>query len=242
MGASLSSTSNISWTQVLIFGLIPLGQLWSRIFLMNGSLDKWYMMFPLFLFPPLSFIPMLMMKFGFIKEGQGAKPLDAIMWLPILAKFIIPFILPFIIDEDSELLFGIVSFVLQLLMIIIANMTRRYMNCKSITINSFGKSTVDSIIAHGIGDIVPFVMGWLPIVGVIYTIVSMIPLIGEFVDSIFWSLGFVAAYCVINMFNQYDMASYCNSPFFGLTRDIIPIIVSIIAMISINIFNNFSPI
>lgn len=243
MGALFSSQTNISWLQILIYGIIPLGQLWARIFLLNGSLDKWYMMFPLFLFPPLSFIPLIMMKFGFIKPGQGANPIDKIMWLPIIAKFIIPFLLGFIVDEDDhELIFGIVAFVLQLLMIIVANMTRRYLNCDSVTINSFGKATVDSVIAYGIGDIVPFVMGWLPYVGIVYSIISMIPFIGSFVDSIFWSLGFAATYIVINMFNQYDMSGYCNSPFFGLVRDKIPLIISIIAMIAINLFNRFSPI
>ena len=57
---------SLSTWGVLIMGLIPLGQLWARIFNFNGSLDKWWLMFPLFLIPPFSFIPLILMKMGFV--------------------------------------------------------------------------------------------------------------------------------------------------------------------------------
>ena len=70
---------------------------------------------------------------------------DKIMLLPIMAKFIVPYILPYLIDqEESESLYGYVSMFLQFLMIIVANLTRRYSNCDNISFNSFGKATVDA--------------------------------------------------------------------------------------------------
>lgn len=240
----LSGPSKLSWIQVLILGLVPLGQLWARIFYFNGSLDKWWLMFPMLLIPPFSFIPLLLMKFGFVADGKGANPLDYWMILPIVAKFIIPFIMPYMIDEDSETLTSIVTMILQLLCVMIANLARRQMNCKDqgITVDSIGKAGIDSTIAFGIGDISAFIIPWLPFIGIFISVLEMIPVIGDFVDSILWTLGFVAAYVLINMFNQDNLAKFCSTPFTGNLQDKIPFFICIVAIIGTRLFNTFSPI
>jgi hypothetical protein len=227
--------NRLSWMQVLVMGLVPLGQLWARIFYFKGSLDKWWLMFPLLLFPPFSFIPLIMMKFGMVADGKGSDPVDKIMLLPIIAKFIIPFILPFIVDEDEHaFLFSLVGFVLQLLTIMVANLTRRHTNCKDITTDSVGKAGIDSVIAYGMGDITAFAIGFIPFVGMFFSVLEMIPVIGDFVNQIVWSLGFAATYIIINMFNQDNMSKYCSTPFTGNVQDKIPFIISIIAIIGLN--------
>ena len=80
--SSIKDGGKLSWKQVLILGLVPLGQLYARVNIFNGSLDKWWLMFPLLLFPPLSFIPLIMMKFGLVKNGNGSKPVDNFMLIP----------------------------------------------------------------------------------------------------------------------------------------------------------------
>lgn len=233
--------SKLSWIQVLVMSLLPLGQLWARIFYFNGSLDKWWLMFPLLLFPPLSFIPLILMKFGVVANGKGSDPVDKIMLLPIIAKFIIPFILPFIIDEDDhETLFMLVGSVLQLLTIMTANLTRRYNTCNDITTDSVGKASIDSVIAFGMAELVPVVISFIPFVGLAYTVLEMIPVIGDFVHEIFWSLGFAATYIIINMFNQDNIKQFCSTPFTGNTQDKVPFIISIIAIIGLNLFNSMS--
>jgi hypothetical protein len=232
----------ITWLQVLILGLIPLGQLWARIFYFKGSLDKWWLMFPMLLIPPFSFIPMLLMKFGFVQDGKGSDPIDKIMLLPIIAKFIIPFILPYMIDEeDHGMLFTLVGITLQILTIMIANLTRRWYNCTKdnkpgaesigISFDSIGKAGMDSVIAYGIGEIIPFGFGFIPVIGIVYSIIEALPVIGPFVHDIFWTLGFTATYILINMFNGDDLNKYCNTPFTGNTQDRIPFIISTIAII-----------
>jgi hypothetical protein len=231
----IGKANRLSWSQVLVMGLIPLGQLWARIFTFKGSLDKWWLMFPLLLFPPLSFIPLIMMKFGMISDGKGSNPVDKIMLLPIIAKFIIPFILPFVIDdEEHEFLFSLVGFVLQLLTIMVANLTRRHTNCSDITLDSVGKSGIDSVIAYGMADITVFAIGFVPFVGIAISALEMIPFIGDFVNDIIWTLGFAGTYVIINMFNQDNMQKYCSTPFTGNLQDKIPFIVSIIAIIGLN--------
>jgi len=199
-------------------------------------------MFPLLQIPPFSFIPLLMMKFGWIADGKGSDPIDVMILLPIIAKFIIPFILPFIIDEDSTMLYTIVGFVLQLLTIMVANMSRRYTNCNGISADSIGKAGIDATIAHAMGEVTAFGIGFVPFIGIIVTILGMIPVIGDFVDSIFWTLGFVGTYVIINMFNQDNMGKFCSTPFTGNVQDKIPFIISLIILIVINVFNSFSPI
>jgi len=235
----MGSGDRLSWMQVLIMGLVPLGQLWARIFTFKGSLDKWWLMFPLLLFPPFSFIPLIMMKFGMVADGKGADPVDKIMLLPIIAKFIIPFILPYIIDdEEHAFLFSLVAFVLQLLTIMVANLTRRHSNCTDITTDSVGKAGMDSVIAYGMADITTFAIGFLPFIGMAVGALEMLPFIGDFVDPIIWSLGFSATYIIINMFNQSNMGQFCSTPFTGNVQDKIPFVVSVIAIIGLNFFSS----
>ena len=238
----LNDANKLSWIQVIVLSLFPLGQLFARIVYFKGSLDKWWLMFPLLLFPPFSLIPLIMMKFGFVANGKGSDPVDKIMLLPIIAKFIIPFILPYMIDdEDHALLFSIVSFTLQFLTILVANLTRRYYTCNNtITTDSIGKAGIDSTIAFGMGELVPFVIGFIPVIGLAYSIIEMIPYIGDFVHQIFWSLGFAGTYVIINMFNQDDINKFCSTPFTGNIQDKIPFFISLIILIGINVFNSIS--
>jgi hypothetical protein len=240
--------TKLSWLNILIMGIIPLGQLWARIFYFKGSLDKWWLMFPILLFPPVSFIPLILMKYGYIKDGKGTNPIDKIMLLPIIAKFIIPFVLPYIIDETEHvILFGIVGFILQLLTIMIANLTRRHYNCtkdnkpgamsEKITVNSIGKAGIDSVIAYGIGEIISNIIGFIPVINIAYNIIQIIPGIGPYVDNIFWVLGFIATYVIINMINAENLKTYCNTPFTGNIQDRIPFVICLIAIIAIKYFN-----
>ena len=93
MGNFVSSMSKddpgkLSWMQVLILGLIPLGQLWARIFNFNGSLDKWWLLMPPLSIPPLSLIPAFMIAFGKIKKGQGGSPYDLYMIIPAICSIL----------------------------------------------------------------------------------------------------------------------------------------------------------
>jgi len=231
---SLKDVNKLSWKQVFIFGLLPLGQLYARVNIFNGSLDKWWMMFPLLLFPPFSFIPLIMMKFGAIKDGNGSKPVDNFMLIPIITKLIIPFILPLIINEDSKFLFTIVSFILQLITTMTANLIRRKNNCNKITNNSIGKAGVDSLISIAAGEITSFGIEFVPIFGMFVSSLKELPFIGAAIDSLVWSVGFSGAYVLINMFNQNpNINNFCNSPFSGTNKDKIPLISSILVIMFI---------
>jgi hypothetical protein len=230
----LKDSGKLSWKQVLIMGLIPLGQLYARVEIFRGSVDKWWLMFPLLLFPPLSFIPLIMMKYNLVADGNGTKPIDYNILIPIIAKLIIPFVLPLVIEEDSSVLYSIVNLVLLLITSMIANLIRRNENCKGITFNSFGKAGMDSTLALAGGEITSFAIGFVPLIGTAISLLKGIPFIGSIIDQLIWSIGFTGTYVIKNMFNQNNMNKFCSSPFIGNSEDHIPFIISLVVLIGVN--------
>ena len=239
-GLNPDAAGKLSWTEVIVMSLVPAGQLYARIFKFKGSLDKWWLMFPLLLFPPLSFIPMILMKYGYVADGKGSDPVDKIMLLPIIVKFIIPFIMPYLIDADSRILTIIVSFIFKLLFVMIANLYRRYDNCnKTITMDNTLKAGYNSIVATSIADVVPIAMKFVPVVGTLYSVVSMVPIIGneKIIDSVFWTFAFGATYALLNMFNQLDMDELCKKPFALDITNKTPLFMSLAALVGAHAFN-----
>ena len=239
LGNVFSSFSNfkdngkLSWKEVVIMSLIPLGQLYARVEIFKGSLDKWWLMFPLMLFPPLSFIPLIMMKYNLVADGKGSKPIDYNILIPIIAKLIIPFVLPLVIDEDSTVLYSIVNLVLLLITSMIANLIRRNENCKEISTNSIGKAGIDSTIALAGGEITSFAISFVPLIGTVISLLKSIPFIGSIIDQLIWAIGFAGTYVVLNMFNQDNMNKFCSTPFIGNSEDHIPFFVSLAVLIGV---------
>lgn len=239
--------TNLTIIQTIIVALIPMAQLYARVVWLKGSLDKMWTLIPIFMFPPFSLVPALMMKFGWIKDGPGGKPYDHFMWIPIISKFMlaafVPKILELFSEDPSDIAILFSSLFIQLLINMIPNLVRRGNNCNSISFNSFGKAFVDGTIANGIGELIPFILGWVPFVGIFLSIIGMIPVIGDFVDSIIWTLGYSLAYIFINMMNADKMQSYCDTGFLGrMLSDKIAFFVLLILTILIKVFNEYSPI
>ena len=146
---NFDNANKISWLQVLIYSFLPIGQLLVRIFYLKGSLDKLWLMFPILLMPPFSFIPLILIKLGFVQDGKGSDPIDKIMILPLIARIITLIVLNKL-NMYSSGMFILINLLINIFTIFIANMTRRYYNCdaEGITINSFGKAIINSTIAY----------------------------------------------------------------------------------------------
>lgn len=67
-----------------LISLIPFGQLFARIFYLDGSLDKWWLLIPIFYSPPFSLAPMIMILLGLVKKGKGGKPYDSYIYIPMI--------------------------------------------------------------------------------------------------------------------------------------------------------------
>jgi len=244
----MSDPEKISLINSILITIIPLGQLWARIFWLDGSLDKIWLMFPLFLIFPFSIIPSLAMYFGFVKKGIGGKPYDIFIWIPIISKFLLSFLVPIFLelfyDEPSDTMIFLSIFTIQLFIGMIPNLIRTYNLCNNtLSFNSFGKAFVDSTIANGVGELLPFILGWMPFLRFFLTGIGMIPFIGEQVENILWSISFFFGYVFVNMVNTNNLGKYCNTDFLGRDyMDKFGFFFMLFVTIFIKVINEASPI
>jgi hypothetical protein len=244
----MSDSKKISLIKAILITIIPLGQLWARIFWLDGSLDKSWLMFPLLLIFPFSIIPSLAIYFGHVKKGIGGEPYDNFMWIPIIFKFLLSFIVPKFLelfyDEPSDRIIFLCVFITQLFIGMIPNLIRTYRLCgNKLSFNAYGKAFVDSTIANGVGELLPFILGWMPFIGFFLTIIGMIPVIGEQVENILWGVSFAFSYIFVNMVNANNLGKYCNSDFLGRDHmDKVGFFIMLFLTLVIKVFNEVSPI
>ncbi len=224
---------DMSVLEMLMYGLIPgFGQLLMRVDKFGGSLDKPYLLFPLLMFPPFSFIPVLIAKFGFLQKETGVNILDIYILIPIIFRFILIFVMAQIGSPGGLLLQVGLVFAAILLANIIHTLTSE--RCKSES-GGFGnklvKSMADSMLEYGAGVLVLFSTTFIPIIGEVLEGLRDVPLpvvgnISSVIDTTLWSIGLVCGYMIMNMIdvNYYTTKELCTGKI-GAIR----IIVSIIA-------------
>jgi hypothetical protein len=227
--------SNINIFQVIFFAILPLGQLWARVFLLNGSLDKKWLFLPFLMMPPFTLIPMIMMKMGKVAMGKGSTPYDSIMLLPILLHLIMTYIVSNMIEKENLynllytlLLFGVTTGILTYRIGINCNFNSKYIV----------KNIMDSTRIVAIAELIPFMISYIPIIGKAYQSITMIPTIGNIVKELLWSFGFISSYTLNNMINQDNMERYCNVPIIGNIEDILISIMSVVAILFMKFVNN----
>jgi len=214
---------------VIISAILPMGQIFARIFWLDGSLDKMWALFPLLWFFPFSIIPSLLMYFGYIKKGPGGKPYTEFVMIPIISKFILSFLISMIFGcGDGDGISSIfITLAIHLVLGMIPNLIRaakvceaelQNNKCKELTFKSVGKALVDSTIANGVGEVLPILAGFLPYVGKPLSLMYEVPGIGTIIQNIIWCMGFFITYVFINIINVNFMDKYCNPDYLG--RDI----------------------
>jgi len=229
----MTRISVLQMVSVIITGVFA--QLYMRIFVLEGSLDKIWLMF--FCVPPFSIVPALMMYYGAVLPGQGGKPYDYYMWLPTLLAIIGPYLSNILDNHDvNDIIQAIIESVIPLLGGIFAFYLRDYNNCneKMKTINQSNdqpttnnllyKSFSNAIITFSIASIIETIISFIPIIGWIITLIQMIPFVGPIVSGLFY----VIIYILVNMYNNTDVASYCLENGYSNSRMILTIISSII--------------
>jgi len=197
-----------------LYGIMPMGQLLMRLIKYNGSLDKLYLLFPLFLIPPFSFIPVIFAKLGWIKKSaDSVPPIDIYVLIPIIFRFI----LILFIKQVAE--FG--SFFLQVGLVLGAligtNVLRHYhaRKCDNISIiGSITKGSFDSMLEYSFGVMTTFLVMFIPFIGEILEFILTIPIpyVSQIVESLIWGFGFAGGYLMVNMFDaNFDKGKdYCS--------------------------------
>lgn len=227
----------ITWLGVLFMILVPLGQLWARIFWLDGSLDQAWMLLPFFWIPPLSAVPAFGAYWNYIKLGSGGEPpYDWYMLIPIIAKLLIGFFASTLI-ENYGMTVSFFLLILQLGLTSLPHILRTLRGCKeksfAFTAIHFLKAFIDGSIENGISDILPTILQFIPFVGTFLGILEMIPVLGDMTYELIWIIGYVASYVIVNMVNQASSFNnqICNLKSFSniLTTDIIAVIVAWLA-------------
>jgi hypothetical protein len=230
---------DMSFLEMLMYGLIPgFGQLLMRVDKFGGSLDKPYLLFPLLLFPPFSFIPVLIAKFGFLNKIEGKNILDIYILIPIIFRFILIFFMAQIGLPGGVLLQAVLIFAAIFITNFIRVLTKE--SCKPFS-DGFGgklvKEMSDSMIEYAAGVLLLFSTKFIPVVGGIFEWLRNFPLplpvigdISQVIDSAVWSIGLVCGYMIINMIdvNYYSVNEACTGKI-GLIRIIISIIAFAVA-------------
>ena len=198
---------------LIFYTLMPFGQLWTRMFDYNGSIDMAWFFIPFFMIPPLQFIPVLLIYLGYIKEGKGGKIYDGYVWIPIITKLVMQMGGRMIIPENY---FFWVSEAIVLTSIIITKYLHTADSCKvankqlSTSVTKFQTTFTDAIFENGVAGIFNVLIGFIPILGWILMAISMIESLNNIMVFVFWMLGYMFIYTIQNMFEQSDMNDFCN--------------------------------
>lgn len=226
--------SNLTWIEVALLGLVPLGQIWTRLLRFEGSMDEKWMLNPIFLLPVFSWIPLIYLKLGITKlkpgKPNGTNQLDKIVIFPLLVKLFLPFLMPFMVNPDNKMLSNIVSLIFQIFSLVIANLSRRYFNCGGLfTLDSIGKSLVDSVSIVSLSETLPYVVAFLPGVNTLSKLLDFIT--KDYAMSVMGTIIMAGLYVFINMINQENIDILCKAPFLGNKFDKIPLIIGVLSVI-----------
>ena len=203
----------------VILGLVPMGQLWARIFKLNGSLDHKWALMPFFMIPPLQFIPIFMMKFGMFKKGKGGKPYDWFMLIPIIARVLIT-----IFAENFDFpMWVIIEVVLNFLTIAIPYFIRTMNLCKNVNQNNIMNTLTQTAVTQAGVNLFTFLIGFIPIIGIVFSMAEMIPYIGPLLP---WTIGYSTAYLVINMYNGDTSKLFCGKNRYKLLYIIVSLCIT----------------
>lgn len=190
--------------------LIPFSQLYFRVTKLNGSLDKPWLLFPLFLVLPFSLLPTLMMHFGYVSKGNGNNVHDNWMYIPVVFYVLYNFFLNYL-QSDFDILFRLGGLFVSIL---IPYFIREYDNCKKLGLTQFANVFSNALLVLGISYmLLPLfeLLGYLPMIGIIFSLLVQlrnIPMIGE---VLLWSIGYIPTYVTVNMINYAGgLEKYCG--------------------------------
>ena len=222
--------------QTIAVIFIPMAPLWARVVWLNGSLDKWWLLIPIFWGFPLSIVPAILMYFGYVKPGTSKiPPYDLWMLLPIAMKFISGILVDHIFPDSGFILGFMLPFIFQLVSNVIPLYYRSVANC-GFQINTFTKAITDAFIQNGVADLCTFGIKFIPVIGWAFGLIGFIPVIGAIAEQIVWVIFYAGIYIIMNMLNE-NSSGYCSIPMFGNTTDILAAVFFFLASFGPAVFN-----
>ena len=207
--------------------LIPMGQLYARVKKLDGSLDKGWSLFPLFMIPPFQLVPMTMINMGLLKKGKGGKPYDWYMIIPLIVKLLIGFISIFTRSGFSK----IIEFFMIYIAILIPFIIRSLDDCHGFDFEALLNSGALSAYVLAISNVFTWVIGFIPIIGTAAIFVKLIPIVGLF---LVWSFGYTPSYVVANMYDGKDPSKKCTKFNYKILYTVIAIAIAFVSSVFLN--------
>ena len=177
------------------------GQFFARLFWLNGSLDKPWLLF--FGIPPLTLLPAGMMMFGLVKKGKGGKPWDYFILLPIMVNIVLSLLLPKMFNIYIDV---IVKYIFIALSFTAIYWYKSKKICKNKNAK-YSKLLFDSLISYIFMVILTLALQYMPLFGVVFKIIDkLVPHSRLLVESI----AILLIYVVTNMING-SYKKYCSA-------------------------------
>jgi len=210
-------------TALLLTGFgFNIGQIITRISYLDGSLDKPWLLLPIFWFPPLSFIPGVLIWLNKVEKGKTGSPFEYSMLFAIISAILLPILL-----NKFEIFDGYKGKILKniiMYMTVYLSLYYRENNICKEKLDYFRLLRNTSIV-NLTGVVMPFIIGMMPIINFITMIES------DIIDGILKGLSYMFIILILNMYQGTYLDSYCNDTqekirIIGFT--IVSIIISII--------------
>lgn len=192
----------------------PLGQVYIRAFSFAGSLDKPWLLVPIFGMPPLSLVTLFIFWFGGISDGPGGEAIDWWITIPMVSYTLASIL----IRRGSFLKFGVKKELILCAICCISSMitfaVRDFIQCrKNGNSYNFFQSICDGIIATGF--LYGFALVWaalafVPVLGEGIEVINMIPVIGPCVAGLFELFGYMNGYMIVNMCD-FANSNFCTN-------------------------------
>lgn len=210
-------------TALLLTGFgFNIGQIITRISYLDGSLDKPWLLLPIFWFPPLSFIPGVLIWLNKVEKGKTGSPFEYSMLFAIISAILLPILL-----NKFEIFDGykgkILKNIIMYMTVYLSLYYRENKICKEKL--DYFRLLRNTSIVNLTGVVMPFIIGMMPIIGFITMIES------DIIDGILKGLSYMFIILILNMYQGTYLDSYCNDTqekirIIGFT--IVSIIISII--------------
>lgn len=192
----------LSAAEFWLCSIIPMGQLYARVEIMDGSINHAWTMFPLFMVPPFQFVPIIMMNLGIIKKGQGGKPYDWYMLIPMMVQIFLS-----MIKDKGVVINNTILFFVSYFAILIPFLIRSLRYCQGFDMEGLLNSGGLSIYVLAVVNIFQLILPFIPIIGgLANSLKMMVPSVGS---AMLWTLSYIPGYVLANMYSGSDTKKYC---------------------------------
>ena len=226
--------------------VLPFGQFFGRVFYLNGSLDKWWLLIPIFYIFPFCLVPVIMILLGLVKKGKGGKPYDKYIYVPMVMIAITKLISFTRLGNyravkliSALLIFGSITLILLYRRNkLIKDTSKKEDNCDS----TYSPKVITNTIVDSLGLYIITLFLLLIVKFIIFVVmlrsgkIRANSIANKAIDLLLFPLALWCVYVFNNMMNQNNIKDVCNPKWFYESKFKIVLFVFSIIYGLINIY------